>query len=184
MFTSPDGDDYKKKKGTKLEVFHKIVYCTKGKNCFTFGNLELNDAGKVVAIKKDSPAIGKYMPSESAMEEPWKAFNKKYGSREQVFNSLSYCTKSGLKKSDLMINNKGKIVSRKKSMLAKERFLKKKALEVEIKIDEIANDIVKAQVANYIQKKVQFIEDSVEEEEVSDSPPEPILKESMNQSKN
>lgn len=66
------------------------------------------------------------MPSSAALADPWKAFNKKYGSREQVFNNLAYCTKSGLKKSALMINNNGKIVSIKKSEMVRERFLKRK----------------------------------------------------------
>lgn len=82
--------------------------------------------GKILVIQKDEPTVGKYIPSKSSGDTPWSSFNKKYGSREQVFNVLSYCTKSGLKKEDLMLNAKGKIVSRKKSEMARIRFLKKK----------------------------------------------------------
>lgn len=40
---------------------------------------------------------------------------KKYGSKEEVFNGEALCTTGGLKKEDLILNNKNKIVSKKRS---------------------------------------------------------------------
>ena len=54
MFISPEGDEYKKKKGTRLEVYHSIAYCGGSKkNMYIRSDLELNELGKVVLIKKD-----------------------------------------------------------------------------------------------------------------------------------
>ena len=112
--------------------------------------------GKIIVIPKQEPTVGKYMPSKVAIadsDEPWVAFNKKYGSRELVFNGIAYCTKSGLKKTDLMLNAKGRIVSKKKSEMAKIRFLKKKK-EADEKVQvKIAKKILKDPVSNYIPRK-------------------------------
>ena len=140
MFTSPEENDYKKKKGTRLEVYHGVAYCCgRGKKIYTQGDLELNDLGKIMVVSKEEPKIGIYASSDSAIE----SFKKKYGSREQVFNGLCYCTKSGLTKDNLMLNAKGKIVSRRKSELARERFNKKKQEKEEKIITKEANKIVK-----------------------------------------
>ena len=157
MFVSPDEEEFKKKKGTRLEVFHGIAYlCGRGKKVYMRSDLEVNEKiGKIVVIGKQEPSVGKYMPSKSAItdDEPWVAFNKKYGTRELVFNGLAYCTKSGLKKMDLMLNAKDRIVSKKKSELARLRFLKKKIKEDdEVKV-KITKKILKDPVSNYIPKK-------------------------------
>lgn len=46
----------------------------------------------------------------------------KVGTKEQVFNGEALFTPSGLKRDDLIINNKNKVVSLKKSLLAKQNF--------------------------------------------------------------
>ena len=177
VFVSPDDEEFKKKKGTRLEVFHGIAYiCGRGKKVYTRSDLDVDEkTGKIVIIRKQEPLVGKYMPSKSAIseDEPWVAFNKKYGSRELVFNGLSYCTKSGLKKTDLMLNAKGRIVSRKKSELAKLRFLKKKIKEDdEVKV-KIAKTILKDPVSHYIPKKNLSFAKRIEEakEFEKDEPP-------------
>lgn len=158
VFTSPDNDFFKKKKGSRLEVFHGIAYCCgRGKKLYTRSDLVLDEqTGKIKVNPKQEPTVGKYMPSKVAIadsDEPWIAFNKKYGSRELVFNGIAYCTKSGLKKTDLMLNAKGRIVSRKKSEMAKIRFLKKKKESDEKVHIKIAKKILKDPVSNYIPKK-------------------------------
>lgn len=45
--------------------------------------------------------------------------SERIGSKRQVWNGTAMCTAGGLKKSDLMKNKRGKIVSRKKYLLAK-----------------------------------------------------------------
>ena len=158
VYTSPDNDDFQKKKGSRLEVYHGIAYCCgRGKKIYTRSDLGLDQqTGKIIVIPKQEPTVGKYMPSKVAIadsDEPWVAFNKKYGSRELVFNGIAYCTKSGLKKTDLMLNAKGRIVSRKKSEMAKIRFLKKKK-EADEKVQvKIAKKILKDPVSNYIPRK-------------------------------
>lgn len=160
MFTSPDDEEFNKKRGSRLEVFHKIAYmCGRGRKTYTIEDFELNeDTGKIQIIKKSDVLVGKYMPSVSALQdaEPWKAFRRKYGSRDQVFNNVAYCTKSGLQKSDLMLNAKGKIVSVKKSQMAKERFLKKQMQQDELEIDVKATKIAKSLVSPYLPKKNHF----------------------------
>jgi len=49
---------------------------------------------------------------------------KKVGDKLSVYNGTALQTASGLKKDDLIINNKGKVVSLKKSLLAKKNFNK------------------------------------------------------------
>ena len=46
-----------------------------------------------------------------------------------VWNGVSYQTISKLQKKDLILNSKGKIVSLKKSLLAKERFKHKQQIQ-------------------------------------------------------
>ena len=52
-------------------------------------------------------------------------FKELFGSREQVMNKTAYKTPGGLKKCDLLMNGRGRIVSRKKYETAK----KEKRLE-------------------------------------------------------
>ena len=49
-------------------------------------------------------------------------YQRKRGSRQNVWNGESYCTASGLLRDDLCLNAKNKIVSKKKSLLAKKRY--------------------------------------------------------------
>ena len=65
---------------------------------------------------------------------------RKFGSRSEVMDGLCVMTRGGLAKDDLMLNTKtGKIVSKKKSELAKQNYSKfgfnKRATDDE-KIDE------------------------------------------------
>lgn len=53
-------------------------------------------------------------------------FKTRYGSRIQVWNKTSWMTTSGLKRSDLMMNKRGRIVSKKKHELGKKNKLFKK----------------------------------------------------------
>ena len=49
---------------------------------------------------------------------------KKYGTRKEVFDGLSQMTRGGLSKDDLMEGKNGKILSKKKSTMAKESYAK------------------------------------------------------------
>ena len=49
---------------------------------------------------------------------------KKVGSRREVFSGTAEMTSSGLRKGDLIKNPAGRIVSRKKSMMAKKNYRK------------------------------------------------------------
>ena len=49
---------------------------------------------------------------------------KKYGTRKEVYDGLSQMTRGGLSKDDLMEGKNGKILSKKKSALAKESYAK------------------------------------------------------------
>lgn len=51
-----------------------------------------------------------------------KTYNKKTGSRSAVWDDIAYQTASGLLKSDLKMNSRGKLVSVRKSKLAAERY--------------------------------------------------------------
>lgn len=157
MFTSPDGEEFRKKKCSRLEVYHKIAYCCgRGRKTYTCEDLKLDEeSGKIQLIKKSDVSVGKYMHSSKALEdaEPWAAFRRKYGSREQVFNDVSYCIKSGLTKKDLMLNSKGKILTVRKSQMAKERFFKKQKQAEEIEIDVKATKIAKSIAQLYLPKK-------------------------------
>ena len=55
-----------------------------------------------------------------------KKYNELYGSRVQVMNGTAAMTNGGLKKSDLMMNKWGRIVSRKKHTTAKKEMRLKK----------------------------------------------------------
>ena len=58
---------------------------------------------------------------------------KKFGTRSEVVDGLAMFTRGGLSASDLMVNKSGKIVSKKKSELAKKNYsqygFKKRAVE-------------------------------------------------------
>ena len=49
---------------------------------------------------------------------------KKYGTRKEVFDGLSQMTRGGLSKDDLIEGKNGKILSKKKSAMAKESYAK------------------------------------------------------------
>ena len=50
-------------------------------------------------------------------------FDRKYGSRSEVFDlGTAYCTRGGLKKSDLTLSKTGRIVSVKKQTSARENY--------------------------------------------------------------
>lgn len=49
---------------------------------------------------------------------------KKYGTRKEVFDGLSEMTRGGLSKDDLMEGKNGKILSKKKSEMAKQSYAK------------------------------------------------------------
>jgi hypothetical protein len=59
---------------------------------------------------------------------------KKFGTRSEVVDGLAMFTRGGLSATDLMVNKSGKIVSKKKSELAKKNYeihgFKKRAAEV------------------------------------------------------
>ena len=48
-------------------------------------------------------------------------YKELFGSREQVMNGTAYKTSGGLKKSELLMNGRGRIVSKKKYETAKKR---------------------------------------------------------------
>ncbi len=60
---------------------------------------------------------------------------KKFGTRSEVVDGLAQSTRGGLTADDLIINRAGKIVSKKKSMLAKQTYaqygFKKREAEAE-----------------------------------------------------
>merc|ERR1719270_11340 len=62
------------------------------------------------------------MKSSMKKKKVMKVKVKKTGKKWQVFAGTRDKTTSGLKKEDMMQNKTGKIVSRKKSLLAKSRF--------------------------------------------------------------
>ena len=118
-----DNIEYNKLKGSYQEVYDLIAYKTKGKG-YTKNDLEVNEkTGKIV--KKMNITVGKYTQKIDDTE-PWASYKKKFGTREMVWNGIVYQTRSKLQKKDLVLNTKGKIVSLKKSLLAKERFKHKK----------------------------------------------------------
>ena len=47
---------------------------------------------------------------------------KRYGTRSEVIDGLALSTRGGLKAEDLMVNRAGKIVSKRKSELAKKTY--------------------------------------------------------------
>ena len=47
---------------------------------------------------------------------------KKFGTRSEVLDGLALSTRGGLKADDLMVNRSGKIVSKRKSELAKKTY--------------------------------------------------------------
>ncbi len=47
---------------------------------------------------------------------------KKYGTRSEVFDEQAMQTRGGLQKEDLMVSRTGKIVSKKKSEMAKQAY--------------------------------------------------------------
>lgn len=49
---------------------------------------------------------------------------KKYGTRKEVFDGLSEMTRGGLSKDDLVEGKNGKILSKKKSEMAKQSYAK------------------------------------------------------------
>ena len=49
---------------------------------------------------------------------------KKYGTRKEVYDGLSQMTRGGLSKDDLIEGKNGKILSKKKSAMAKESYAK------------------------------------------------------------
>ena len=61
----------------------------------------------------------------SDTEQTEATYKRRYGSRFEVFDSqVALQTRGGLKKEDLMLNAQGKIVSKKKSMAAKDAYSK------------------------------------------------------------
>lgn len=136
-----------------------------------FNDLLLDEkTGEVLINKIKEPIVGKYIAT--TYQEPWKSYKKKYGNKELVFNDIAYCTKSGLKKEDLMLNSKDKIVSRKKNEMARERFLKKKK-EADMKeVDTKVLKLAKSEVSEFLPKKKKSIlrfKNEVDIKPVSDS---------------
>ncbi len=71
-------------------------------------------------------------------EQEQKKFERRYGTRTEVFDQTAEMTRGGLRKDDLMISRSGRIVSKKKSQQATEAykkwgFSKRKALVEEEK---------------------------------------------------
>ena len=66
---------------------------------------------------------------------------KKFGTRSEVVDGLAMFTRGGLSAPDLMVNKSGKIVSKKKSELAKKNYeihgFKKRAKDVAKDVDEV-----------------------------------------------
>ena len=61
---------------------------------------------------------------------------KKFGTRSEVYDELAERTRGGLAKADLIVSRTGKIVSKKKSEMARKSFLEfgfKKRLKAEEK---------------------------------------------------
>lgn len=47
VFISPDNDEFHKKKGFRLEVYHGIAYCCgRGKKIYIIGDLELDQKNR------------------------------------------------------------------------------------------------------------------------------------------
>ncbi len=166
--------EYSKLKGSYQETFDGIAYKTKGKG-YTKDQLEVDSkTGKIV--KKTVIQVGPYK-QKILEDEPWSEYSKKFGSREMVWNGIAYQTRSKLKKTDLVLNSKGKIVSKKKSLLAKERFKHRKNIlklskEVEkVEKEEIIEEKeVKEEVKEVKEVKEVEKEEKEESEESSDEP--------------
>ena len=80
---------------------------------------------------------------------------KKFGTRSEVLDGLALSTRGGLKADDLMINRSGKIVSKRKSDLAKKTYaqygFKKRQAEPEPKPEEPQQSV--AEIASKFEKK-------------------------------
>lgn len=57
-----------------------------------------------------------------------KSYKELFGSRQQVWNGTAFKTEGGLKRSDLIMNKRRRIVSKKKYMLSKKEHRQKKRL--------------------------------------------------------
>jgi hypothetical protein len=57
-----------------------------------------------------------------------KSYKELFGSRQQVWNKNAYKTDGGLTRKDIVMNKRGRLVSKKKYMLAKKEFSQKKRL--------------------------------------------------------
>ena len=55
-------------------------------------------------------------------DEQEQTFERRYGTRSEVFDGTAEKTRGGLKKADLMISRTGRIVSRKKSEQARAAY--------------------------------------------------------------
>lgn len=97
--------EYTKKLETYQEVWNDVVFMSR-RGKLNKEQLKVNQkTGKIV--KNNEIKIGNYTQKVSN-DEPWKKFSKKYGNREQVFNDISFMTKSKLKKEDLILNIKAR----------------------------------------------------------------------------
>lgn len=65
------------------------------------------------------PIISPPMPEAEILPSGKPAKIKNKGSKEEVYNGLAKCTAGGLELKDLIINDKGKIISKKKHELGK-----------------------------------------------------------------
>ena len=65
---------------------------------------------------------------------------KKFGTRSEVVDGLALSTRGGLKAEDLMINRTGKVVSKKKSALAKQTYAQYGFKKREQQIEEIEEE--------------------------------------------
>ncbi len=79
-------------------------------------------------------------------------FKTRYGSRVQVWNKSAWMTTSGLKRSDLMMNKRGRIVSKKKHELGKKNKLFKKLTQALVKKGKF-HLITKAEAKKALSKK-------------------------------
>ena len=60
--------------------------------------------------------------SVTSEEEQPKAFERKYGTRSEVWEGTAMQTRGKLQKSDLIMSRSGRIVSKRKSDLAKQSY--------------------------------------------------------------
>ena len=115
-----NGQIFDKERGNLLEVYSGVAYrVTRKKKIITKDDLTIDpDSGNLKIDTSKITTVEKIKVERAKI--------KKHGTREEVWIGSVLSTKGGLTKDKLMLNTKGKLVSKARAEAARARFLKMK----------------------------------------------------------